>query len=348
LDPEQNNKFMDHYLDEEYDLSKVMFITTANYLDQIPTELQDRLEVVELSSYTEFEKVAIAKTHLISKELKEHGLSEEEVTFTDAALLKIVRNYTKEAGVRDLERVIASILRKIVMDWLLNKKTEACVVEEDDIETYLGKVKYLYNDSDMNTGRIGVVNGLAYTSFGGDLLPIEATSFKGKGELILTGKLGEVMKESAMISLSYIKAHAEEFHIDPEVFETSSIHIHVPEGAVPKDGPSAGVTLTTALLSLFTKTKVSPSVAMTGEMTLQGKVLPIGGLKEKSIGAHRGGVRKIFIPRLNEKDLEEIPDEIRKDTKFVLVDQYQDIYKELFKGKRRRVKDEGTIQLLYN
>lgn len=348
LDPEQNNKFMDHYLDEEYDLSKVMFITTANYLDQIPTELQDRLEVVELSSYTEFEKVAIAKTHLISKELKEHGISEEEVTFTDAALLKIVRNYTKEAGVRDLERVIASILRKIVMDRLLNKKTEARVVEEDDIETYLGKVKYLYNDSDMNTGRIGVVNGLAYTSFGGDLLPIEATSFKGKGELILTGKLGEVMKESAMISLSYIKAHAEEFHIDPEVFETSSIHIHVPEGAVPKDGPSAGVTLTTALLSLFTKTKVSPSVAMTGEMTLQGKVLPIGGLKEKSIGAHRGGVRKIFIPRLNEKDLEEIPDEIRKDTKFVLVDQYQDIYKELFKGKRRRVKDEGTIQLLYN
>lgn len=348
LDPEQNHQFMDHYLDEEYDLSKVMFITTANYLEQIPTELQDRLEIVELSSYTEFEKVAIAQTHLIPRQLQEHGLKTEDVTFTDDALLKIVRNYTKEAGVRDLERVIASILRKIVMDRLLNKKTDSYVVGEKELEIYLGKIKYFYNDSDMNTGRIGVVNGLAYTSFGGDLLPIEATAFEGKGELILTGKLGEVMKESAMISLSYIKAHAEEFHIAPKSFDSLSIHIHVPEGAVPKDGPSAGVTLTTALLSLFTKTKVSTSVAMTGEMTLQGKVLPIGGLKEKSIGAHRGGVRKIFIPRLNEKDLDEIPKEIRKDTKFVLVDQYQDIYRELFKNQRKKMKDDGTIQLLYN
>lgn len=348
LDPEQNHQFMDHYLDEEYDLSKVMFITTANYLEQIPTELQDRLEIVELSSYTEFEKVAIAQTHLIPRQLEEHGLKEEDVTFTDEALLKIVRNYTKEAGVRDLERVIASILRKIVMDRLLNKKTNSYVVGEKELEIYLGKIKYFYNDSDMNTGRIGVVNGLAYTSFGGDLLPIEATAFEGKGELILTGKLGEVMKESAMISLSYIKAHAAEFHIAPKTFDSLSIHIHVPEGAVPKDGPSAGVTLTTALLSLFTKTKVNTNVAMTGEMTLQGKVLPIGGLKEKSIGAHRGGVRKIFIPRLNEKDLDEIPKEIRKDTKFVLVDQYQDIYRELFKSQRKKMKDDGTIQLLYN
>lgn len=348
LDPEQNDKFMDHYLDEEYDLSKVMFITTANYLDQIPTELQDRLEVVELSSYTEYEKLDIARTHLIPKELKEHGLTSKNITFSNESLLKIIRDYTKEAGVRDLERTIANILRKVVMNKLINNDKEQKDITTFNLEEYLGKQKYSYNEMDT-IGSVGVVNGLAYTIFGGDLLPIEATLFPGKGELLLTGKLGDVMKESAMISLSYIKTHAKEFKINEDMFNNNSIHIHVPEGAVPKDGPSAGVTLTSTLISLFTNTKVSSSIAMTGEMTLRGKVLPIGGLREKVIGAHRGGVRKIFIPRINEKDLDDIPEELRNEIKFVLVDRYMDIYKELFgKIKRKSVEDDRTIQLFYN
>ena len=331
LDPEQNKNFVDHYIEEEYDLSQVLFITTANYLDQIPEALRDRLEIVELSSYTEYEKQDIALHHLIPSALTEHGLTQEEVIFHPKVILTIIRNYTKEAGVRELERLIATILRKIVMAEVSSNKKHF-VIDDKNVETYLGKKKYIYNESD-NEGSVGVVNGLAYTMYGGDLLPIEATLFKGKGNLILTGSLGDVMKESAMLSFSYIKAHTKDFHIDAKLLEENDIHIHVPEGAIPKDGPSAGVTLTTTLISLFTNTKISTKVAMTGEMTLRGKVLPIGGLKEKSIGAHRGGIRKIFIPRENFKDLDEIPDEIKKDIKFILVDHYADIYHALFHTK---------------
>ncbi len=329
LDKEQNKTFVDHYIEEEYDLSHVLFITTANYLDQIPEALRDRLEIVELSSYTEYEKQDIAINHLIPLALDEHGLTKENVTFNPKVILTIIRNYTKEAGVRELERLIAMILRKVVMEKVTSNKNKF-VIDDKNVEQYLGKKKFTYSESDKE-GSVGVVNGLAYTIYGGDLLPIEATMFKGKGNLILTGSLGDVMKESARLSFSYIKAHTDAFLINPKVLEQNDIHIHVPEGAIPKDGPSAGVTLTTTLISLFTNTKISNRIAMTGEMTLRGKVLPIGGLREKAIGAHRGGVRKIFIPRENAKDLDDIPDEIKKDITFVLVDSYIDIYHALFR-----------------
>lgn len=344
LDPEQNQAFCDHYIEEEYDLSNVMFITTANYLYQIPDELRDRLEIVELSSYTEYEKLDIAKHHLLPRELKEHGLMDAEVHFTDEALLTIIRFYTKEAGVRDFERFLAMILRKVVKDKLTNSVSSNYKITDQDLEKYLGKKKYLYNENDF-VGQVGVVNGLAYTQYGGDILPIEATCYKGHGNLILTGSLGDVMKESATLALSYLKSHAKEYKIDERMFE-NDIHIHVPEGAVPKDGPSAGVTLTTALLSLFTNTKITANIGMTGEMTLRGKVLPIGGLREKTIGAHRGGIRKIYIPRENEKDLDEIPEEIKKELKFILVDRYNDIYRDLFQRfKRKNQVDDDLIPL---
>lgn len=347
LDPEQNKSFTDHYIEEEYDLSSVMFITTANYLEQIPEALRDRLEIVELSSYTEYEKQDIALNHLIPKELEEHGLTSEDVVFTDVVILNIIRNYTKEAGVRELERLIAMILRKIVKERITTKDKKQYEITDYNIEKYLGKKKYSYNEMDI-LGSVGVVNGLAYTVYGGDLLPIEATMYKGKGNLILTGSLGEVMKESAMLSLSYIKAHLDEFHIKASLLDEMDIHIHVPEGAIPKDGPSAGVTLTTTLISLFTSTQVHTNVAMTGEMTLRGKVLPIGGLKEKVIGAHRGGIRKIFIPRQNEKDLDDIPEEIKKEIKFILVDKYVDIYRELFNKLKRKSSKEQLDNMQLN
>ena len=345
LDPEQNQKFCDHYIEEEVDLSNVMFITTANYYDQIPLELIDRLEIIELSSYTEYEKVDIAKKHLLPREIKDHGLENKKVTFSNEALFTIIRNYTKEAGVRNLERLIASILRKIVKNIVLGEEKEEYEITEYNLEKYLGKKKYLDIGNDI-IERIGVVNGMAYTIFGGDILPIEAVLFPGKGNIILTGSLGDVMKESAHLAFDYLKSNYEQYKINYELFENYDIHIHVPEGATPKDGPSAGVTLTTTLLSLFTNYPIPTTVAMTGEMTLRGKILPIGGLKEKVIGAHRNGIRTIFIPRQNEKDLEEIKEEVKNDIKFILVDRYQDIKNILFKLKRRSLKnDPRNIQL---
>ena len=346
LDPEQNKNYTDHYVEEEFDLSQVMFITTANYYEQIPNELRDRLEIIELSSYTEYEKLDIAKNYIIPKELKEHGLSNEDVEFSDEVILTIIRNYTKEAGVRDLSRNIATVLRKIVTDKLTVGKKDFYSITDYNIEKYLGKKKIIWTDVDI-IEHVGVVNGLAYTPFGGDTLPIEAVLFPGEGKIILTGSLGDVMKESANLAFDYIKANYEKFNIDYEKLSTSNIHIHVPEGATPKDGPSAGVTITTTLISLLTNTSIHTNVAMTGEMTLRGKVLAIGGLKEKVIGAHRNGIKKIFIPATNEKDLEDIPEDIKKDIKFVLVDRYTDIYSDLFRAKRGRKKhDPRNIQLL--
>lgn len=329
LDPEQNNKFSDHYIEEDFDLSKVFFIATANYIEQIPYELRDRLEIINLSSYTEYEKLDIAKRHLVPKELEEHGLTPLQIQITDEALMVMIRNYTKEAGVRELERVIATLLRKIVKEILLEKNTIFYKIDENDLENYLGKKKYFYTEN-ANKNEIGVVNGMAYTIFGGDILPIEANIFKGKGDLILTGSLGEVMQESCQIALSYIKANKDEFEIDSKLLEENNIHIHFPEGAVSKDGPSAGIAITSALISVFTKKTVNFSIAMTGEITLHGRVLAIGGLKEKVIGAHRAGIKTVYLPVENEKDIEEIPLDIRNDIKFHYVSNYSEIYNEIF------------------
>lgn len=332
LDPEQNNKFFDHYIEEDFDLSKVMFIATANYIEQIPYELRDRLEMINISSYTEYEKLDIANKHLIPREMEEHGLTSLQISFNDEAIMYLIRNYTKEAGVRELERVIASLFRKIVKKLLLSKEKFFYVIDKNLIIELIGKPKYSYVEK-LDDSDIGVVNGMAYTIFGGDILPIEATLFKGKGNLVLTGSLGDVMQESCHIALDYIKSNMDIFGIDCNLFSDNDIHIHVPEGAVNKDGPSAGITITSTLISLFTKRIVSNKIAMTGEITLRGRVLPIGGLKEKVIGAHRANIKKVFIPVENERDLDDIPENIRNDIEFIKVKNYMEVYKELFGEK---------------
>ena len=330
LDPEQNSKFSDHYIEEEFDLSKVLFIATANYIEQIPYELRDRLEVIELTSYTEYEKLEIAKDHLIPRALEEHGLTSLQVQIDEEAILAMIRYYTKEAGVRELDRVIASLFRKIVKKILLEKKQVFYHIEEKDLATFLGKKKYAFEKKGSHA-EVGVVYGMAYTLFGGDILPIEVTKFPGKGELILTGSLGDVMRESCHIAFSYIKANASEFLLDLTELSSSDIHIHVPEGAVTKDGPSAGIAITTALISLFKNQAVSNTISMTGEITLRGRVLPIGGLREKVIGAHRAGIRKVFLPKENENDLDLVPEEIKKEMQFVFVNNYSDVYRRIFR-----------------
>jgi ATP-dependent Lon protease len=309
LDPEQNAKFSDHYLEENYDLSQVLFITTANYLENIPAPLRDRMEIVELSSYTEYEKFNIARNHLISKQMHAHGITKNEFSITDDSIYYIIRHYTREAGVRELNRFIGTLIRKGIKEILMDKKTNIDITL-DNVEHYIGKPRFTHNLADQ-IDQIGVATGLAYTQFGGDTLSIEVTFFKGKGALSLTGKLGDVMKESAITALSYVKANSEKFKVDSTFFDSHDIHVHVPEGATPKDGPSAGITITTAILSAVSNRKVRKDVGMTGEMTLRGYVLPIGGLREKSIAAHRSGLKTIIIPKENEKDIEEIPNEVK-------------------------------------
>ncbi len=328
LDKEQNSKFSDHYLEEEYDLSNVLFIATANYEDQIPLELKDRLEIIYLDSYTEYEKLSIAKDYLIPKLLEEHGLTSLQVQFTDEAILDIINYYTKEAGVRNLERLIAKILRKIVKEVLVDKTKVFYLINKEDLVNYLDKRIYLAKEK-KETKLKGVVNGLAYTSYGGDILPIEVTHYKGNANLLLTGSLGDVMQESAKIALSYIKANGKKFGIKKDLFE-DDIHIHVPEGAIPKEGPSAGIALTTALISAFTNTKISTKMAMTGEITLQGDILEIGGVKEKVLGAYREGINVIYLPKNNKDDLKEVPAFIKKKIKFIFVSNYKEIYNDLF------------------
>ena len=318
LDPEQNSMFSDNYIEEPYDLSQVLFIATANDLGGIPEPLRDRLEIIELSSYTEQEKQMIAKDHLIKKELKNHGLTDEQLTITDEAIMYIIRHYTREAGVRQLERLIASICRKSVLK-ILKKTTDHVVVEVEDLEELLGKAPFDHTKKQPKP-QVGVVTGLAWTQFGGDILPIEVNHFKGSGKFIVTGQLGDVMKESASIALDYLKAHADKYSLKDIDFDKQDIHIHVPEGAVKKDGPSAGVTLTTAIYSAFTQKPVRDDVAMTGEVTLTGNVLPIGGLKEKSISAHRSGIHTIIIPKDNAKDIDDIPESVRKDLTIITAD----------------------------
>lgn len=331
LDKEQNSSFVDHYIEEEFDLSEVMFIATANYIEQIPNELRDRLEIVDISSYTEYEKLDIAKNYLIPNLLKEHGLTDKEVTIEDEAILQIIRNYTKESGVRELDRLIANIFRKIVKEIIFDKSNKTTYnLNSKAIEKYLGIKKYSYNENE-NKKRVGVVNGLAYTVFGGDILPIEANMYKSKDDLILTGSLGDVLKESARIALSYIKSNAKEFKINLDKLDEMVIHINVPEAATPKDGPSAGTALTTTLISLIKNKEVNSDICMTGEITLRGHVLPIGGLKEKLIGAYRARMKKVFIPKDNIKDLEEVPEEIKDNLEIIPVALYSEIYKNIFK-----------------
>ena len=318
LDPEQNQFFSDNYLEEPYDLSKVLFIATANDLGSIPEPLRDRLEIIEISSYTEQEKLQIAKRHLLKKELERHGLKAEQLMISDETMMSIIRHYTREAGVRQLERLIAQICRKSVLKILKNPGL-VLDIQIADLEEFLGKAPFEHTKK-LDKPQIGVVTGMAYTQYGGDILPIEVNHFNGSGKFIITGQLGDVMKESASIALDYMKANREKYGLENIAFDKEDIHIHVPEGAVKKDGPSAGVTLTTAILSAFSNRPVRDDVAMTGEITLRGQVLPIGGLKEKSISAHRSGIRTIIIPKDNEKDIDDIPESVQKDLKIVLAD----------------------------
>lgn len=325
LDPEQNALFSDHYIEEAYDLSNVLFIATANYLENIPEALRDRLEIIQLSSYTDVEKTHIAREHLLPKQLEENGLKPSQLKISDEMILYLIRYYTREAGVRQLERTLGTICRKTVLAILKDHK-KSITLTKKRIKEWLGNEKVDYGHKEKKD-QIGTVTGLAYTSFGGDILQIEANRFEGKGRLILTGKLGDVMKESASIALDYIKAHAKEFHIDPKKFEDCDIHIHVPEGAVPKDGPSAGVTMTTALVSCFSEIPVKANLAMTGEVTLRGNVLPIGGLKEKSLAAYRSGITTILIPKENVRDLDEIPQEVKDAVTFIPVSNVKQVLK---------------------
>lgn len=318
LDPEQNQFFSDNYLEEPYDLSQVLFIATANDLGSIPGPLRDRLEVIEISSYTEQEKLQIAIRHLLRKELEKHGLKQEQLTIDDETMMYIIRHYTREAGVRQLERLIAQICRKSVLK-ILKDSSLSIALTINQLEDYLGKAPFEHTKK-MDRPQVGVVTGMAYTQYGGDILPIEVNHFEGSGKFIITGQLGDVMKESASIALDYMKANREKYGLDNIAFDKQDIHIHVPEGAVKKDGPSAGVTLTTAILSAFSERPVRDDIAMTGEITLRGQVLPIGGLKEKSISAHRSGIKKIIIPKDNAKDIDDIPESVQKDLDIVLAD----------------------------
>ena len=333
LDPEQNSTFNDHYLEVDYDLSDVMFVTTANSLD-MPRPLLDRMEIIRLSGYTEDEKVEIAKRHLIPKIFAENAVKKSELAITDAAVRDIIRYYTREAGVRNLERELATIARKAVKDILLSKDNNLKVeVNADNLEKYLGVRKFSYGVAEEKD-HIGVTTGLAWTEVGGDILFIEAVDMPGKGKVMQTGKLGEVMKESIDTAYSVVRAHSKELGIDPEVFEKTDIHIHVPEGATPKDGPSAGIAMYTTLVSVLTKVPVRKDVAMTGEITLQGRVLPIGGLKEKLLSALRGGIKTVIIPKENEKDLVEIPENVKTGLKIIPVSDVSEVLKIALKNKK--------------
>lgn len=328
LDPELNNKFSDNYVEEDYDLSKVMFVATANYIEDIPEALLDRMEVIELTSYTEQEKLQITKSHLVKRCLDDAEIKTDDLKFTDEGISYIIKFYTREAGVRQLERLIQQIVRKYIVN-LQKTGEQQVVVDVDLVKKYLKKEIFDYTVRDEDA-LPGIVNGMAYTPTGGDLLPIEVTHVAGKGDLILTGNLKQTMRESASVALGYVKANAQSFNINPNLFKKVDINIHVPGGGIPKDGPSAGAALVTAIISSLTGKKVDPKIAMTGEITLRGKVMTIGGVKEKTISAYRGGVRTIFMPEKNERYLDEVPKDIVKDLEIILVKEYKDIYNKIF------------------
>lgn len=326
LDPEQNNAFRDNYLEIPFDLSKVIFITTANNSDAIPAPLYDRMEIIEMSGYTPEEKLQIAKKHLIGKQLKAHGISEDRLSFTDDGIEKIIYSYTRESGVRGLEKEIANVMRKVAVKIVSGEAQDKIVVTKDNVKEYLGVEKYLENEKPEHS-EVGAATGLAWTAVGGEILTIEVSIVSGKGEILLTGHLGDVMKESARTAISYIHAHADDYDIPERAFKDKDIHIHVPEGAIPKDGPSAGITIATAVFSALTGKGVRNDVAMTGEITLRGKVLPIGGLKEKSLAAMRAGIKKVLIPIDNMKDLADIPESVKNGVKFIPVENVSEVFK---------------------
>lgn len=326
LDPEQNYAFTDNYLEEPYDLSNVLFIATANYLYDIPEPLRDRLELIEMSSYTELEKLEIAKQYLIPKVLERNNIDKDLITFTDDAIKLIINSYTREAGARELERKIETIVRKVIVKYLISNRKTKVNIEPKEVKKYLGIEIFEFSKKEKKD-QVGVVTGLAYTEFGGDILPIEVNSFAGKGGLVLTGKLGDVMKESCSIAYDYVRANAKKFHIDNKVFEKNTLHIHVPEGAVPKDGPSAGVGIAIAIISCLTGKKVSSEIAMTGEVTLRGNALPIGGLREKTLAALRSGIKTVIVPYDNRKNVEELPQEVKANLNIVYMKKVSDAIK---------------------
>ena len=325
LDPEQNHSFSDHYLEVDFDLSNVMFISTANYQDAIPPALRDRMEILEFTGYIEDEKVQIAKRHILPKQVKENGLTKEQVTFDAGSVKELIRSYTREAGVRNLEREIANVLRKVARE-LVEEETKKTKITKAKVGEYLGAPRF-HSELAERTTKPGVVTGLAWTAAGGDILFVESTKMKGKGRLTLTGQLGDVMKESATAGLTFVRSHAEEFGLDPDFNENTDIHIHVPAGAIPKDGPSAGVSMVTSLVSLLSGIPVKEKVAMTGEITLRGNVLPIGGVKEKVTAAHRSGIKEVILPDHNRKDLEDVPKHVAKDLTFHFAKEINDVLK---------------------
>ena len=333
LDPEQNHNFSDHYIEETFDLSQVLFIATANNLATIPGPLRDRMEIITIAGYTEVEKAEIVKDHLLPKQLKEHGLKKGNLQLREAAIYDMIRYYTREAGVRGLERQLAAICRKAARA-IVAEDRKRITVTEKNLSEFLGKRLYRYGQAET-TDQVGVVTGLAYTTVGGDTLSIEVSLSPGKGKLLLTGKLGDVMRESAQAAFSYIRSKADELNIDPNFNEKHDIHIHVPEGAVPKDGPSAGITIATALVSALTGRLVSKEVGMTGEITLRGRVLPIGGLKEKALGAHRAGLKTIILPKDNEKDIDDIPESVREGLTFIPVSHLDEVLEKALVGEGR-------------
>jgi ATP-dependent Lon protease len=335
LDPQQNYAFRDHYLDVDFDLSQVMFIATANTLDTIPAPLRDRMEIIQLDGYTEYEKIEIAKGYLVPRQIKANGLREDEIQFQEDALRQIIRDYTRESGVRNLEREIGRVIRKVATRIASGELTisgngngaaavQTVNIGATQVREYLGKPKFHF-EAALRTEKAGVATGLAVTPIGGDVLFIEAARMPGKDRLTLTGQLGDVMKESAQIALSYIRAHAHELGIDSSKFNDADIHLHVPAGAVPKDGPSAGVTMVTALVSLLTDRPVRAEVGMTGEVSLQGQVLPIGGLKQKILAAHRAGLRTVIFPQRNEADLDDVPEDVRREMTFYMAETIDEV-----------------------
>ncbi len=331
LDPEQNSTFRDRYLETAYDLSKVLFLTTANSLDTIPAPLRDRMEIIELSGYTMEEKTEIAKRYLIPKQLKANGLTEKNAKFTDAGIRLAIEGYTREAGVRNLERTVGSLCRKIAVQYADDTSLPKVTVDKAKVVDLLGAPRFKIDEDNFKL-EIGAVNGLAWTAVGGTTLTVEATKMRGKGEIKLTGKLGDVMKESALAAISYLRAHAEKYDIDEDIFTTTDLHLHVPEGATPKDGPSAGITIATAILSILTEKRVRGDVAMTGEITLRGKVLPIGGLKEKALAARRLGIKTVIIPDGNRRDIEGLPEVVKKDVTFIPVKTVDEVFRVAVEG----------------
>ena len=340
LDPEQNHSFSDHYLEVDFDLSNVMFIATANYQDAIPPALRDRMEILDFSGYIEDEKIQIAKRHILPKQIEENGLTKDQVTFDAGSIKELVRSYTREAGVRNLEREVANVLRKVARD-LVESDIEKIKVNRKKVGEYLGAPRF-HSELAERTTKPGVVTGLAWTAAGGDILFVESTLMNGKGKLTLTGQLGDVMKESATAALTFVRANANEFDIDPEFNENSDIHVHVPAGAIPKDGPSAGVSMVTSLVSLLKGIPVKEKVAMTGEITLRGNVLPIGGVKEKVTAAHRSGIKEIILPDHNRKDLEDVPEHVAKDLTFHFAKEIKDVLKVAIPGIFKTIKKSNN------